>query len=60
MKTAIHPGKHLAEFLQEDEISQNALAKRMDIPRVRVSQIVCGERTVTADTAVPTAHCCQR
>ncbi len=52
MKTAIYPGEHLAEFLQEYEISQNALAKRMGIPRMRVSQIVRGERTITADTAI--------
>jgi len=52
MKNAIHPGEHLAEFLEEYEISQNALAKRMGIPRMRVSQIVRGERTITADTAI--------
>jgi addiction module HigA family antidote len=52
MKTAIYPGEHLAEFLQEYEISQSALAKRMGIPRMRVSQIVRGERTITADTAI--------
>ncbi len=52
MKTAIYPGEHLAEFLHEYKISQNALAKRMGIPRMRVSQIVRGERTITADTAI--------
>ena len=52
MKTAICPGEHLAEFLQEYEISQSALAKRMGIPRMRVSQIVRGQRTITADTAI--------
>ncbi len=52
MTNAIHPGEHLSEFLEEYEISQNALAKRMEIPRMRVSQIVRGERTITADTAI--------
>lgn len=52
MTKPIHPGEHVAEFLEEYEISQNALAKRMGIPRMRVSQIVRGERTITADTAI--------
>ena len=52
MTNPIHPGEHLAEFLEEYEISQNALAKRMGIPRMRVSQIVRGERSITADTAI--------
>jgi len=52
MTHPIHPGEHLAEFLEEYEISQNALAKRMGIPRMRVSQIVRGQRTITADTAI--------
>lgn len=52
MTNPIHPGEHLAEFLGEYEISQNALAKRMGIPGMRVSQIVRGERSITADTAI--------
>ena len=52
MTNPIHPGEHLAEFLEEYEIAQNALAKRMGIPRMRVSQIVRGERSITADTAI--------
>lgn len=52
MKNPIHPGEHLAEFIAEYEISQNALAKRMGVPRMRISQIVRGERSITADTAI--------
>jgi len=52
MTHPIHPGEHLAEFLEEYGISQNALAKRMGIHRMRVSQIVRGERSITADTAI--------
>lgn len=52
MNAAIHPGEHLAEFLEEYELSQNALAQRMGIPRMRISQLVRGERSVTADTAI--------
>ena len=52
MTQPIHPGEHLAEFLQEYELSQSSLSKRMGIPRMRVSQIVRGERSITADTAI--------
>ncbi|MFT5390930.1 MAG: addiction module HigA family antidote [Gammaproteobacteria bacterium] len=52
MTQSIHPGEHLAEFLQEYEISQSSLAKRMGVPRMRVSQIVRGERSITADSAI--------
>ena len=48
----IHPGEHLAEFLLEYELSQSSLARRMGIPRMRVSQIVRGELSITADTAI--------
>ena len=52
MTQPIHPGEHLAEFIEEYELSQSALAHRMCIPRMRVSQIVRGERSITADTAI--------
>ena len=52
MTTPIHPGEHLAEFLEEYGLTQTALAKRMHAPRMRISQIVRGERAVTADTAI--------
>jgi addiction module HigA family antidote len=48
----IHPGEHLAEFLEELEITQYRLAKTIGVHRVRVSEIVQGRRSVTADTAL--------
>lgn len=49
----IHPGTVLAEeFLLPMAISAYRLAKDIGIPQTRVSQIVKGERRVTADTAL--------
>lgn len=49
----IHPGEVLLEeFLQPMEISQYRLAKDLNIPQTRVSQIIKGKRRITADTAL--------
>lgn len=48
----IHPGEHLAEFLDELEITQYRLAKTIGVPQVRVSEIVRGRRAITADSAL--------
>lgn len=48
----IHPGEHLAEFLDEFEISQYRLAKDVHVPPRRINEIVHGKRSITADTAL--------
>ena len=48
----IHPGEHLAEFLEELGISQYRLAKTIGVPPTRINEIVHGRRSVTADTAL--------
>ena len=49
----IHPGEILLEeFLNPLEISQYRLAKDLKIPQTRISQIVKGNRRITADTAL--------
>jgi addiction module HigA family antidote len=48
----IHPGEHLAEFLDEFEISQYRLAKDVRVPPRRINEIVHGKRGITADTAL--------
>ena len=49
----IHPGEILLEeFLRPMQISQYRLAKSILVPQVRISQIVNGTRSITADTAV--------
>ena len=49
----IHPGEILLEeFLIPFEISAYKLAKDIGIPQTRVSEIVKGNRRITADTAL--------
>ena len=49
----IHPGEVLLEeFLKPMAISQNALARALEVPPRRVNEIVLGKRTVSADTAL--------
>lgn len=51
--TPITPGEVLLEeFLKPMEISQNKLAKDINVPANRISQIVHGKREITADTAL--------
>lgn len=49
----IHPGEILQEeFLTPLNISAYKLAKDIEIPQTRVSQIIKGNRRITADTAL--------
>lgn len=49
----IHPGEILEEeFKRPLGLSANALAKALDVPVTRISEIVRGRRGVTADTAL--------
>ena len=49
----IHPGEVLLdEFLIPLNISAYRLAKDIDIPQTRISQIINGKRKITADTAI--------
>ncbi len=53
---AIHPGEHLAEELEELGLSAAELARKMNVPTNRVTQILHGTRAVTGDTALRLAH----
>ncbi len=49
----IHPGEILLEdFLKPMEISINKLARDIGVPPGRISTIVNGKRSITADTAL--------
>ncbi|OFY54437.1 MAG: addiction module antidote protein, HigA family [Bacteroidetes bacterium GWF2_49_14] len=49
----IHPGEILLEeFLVPMNISAYRLSKDLDIPQTRISQIIKGNRRITADTAL--------
>lgn len=53
---AIHPGEHLAEELQALKMSAAELARNLDVPTNRVTQILNGQRAITGDTALRLAH----
>ena len=42
----------MEEFLKPLELSQYRLAKDINVPAIRISQIVHGKRAVSADTAL--------
>ncbi|MDW3211211.1 MAG: HigA family addiction module antitoxin [Reichenbachiella sp.] len=53
LKTNIHPGEILEEeFLKPMGISAYKLAKEIGVQQTRISQIVKGKRSITADTAI--------
>ena len=49
----IHPGEILLEdFIKPFNLSINQLAREIDVPAGRISEIVNGKRAITADTAL--------
>ena len=49
----IHPGEILLEeFLKPLKLSAYRLSKETEIPQTRISQIIKGNRRITADTAL--------
>ena len=54
--TAIHPGEHLAEELQALDMSAAELARKINVPTNRVTQILNGTRAIAGDTALRLAH----
>lgn len=49
----IHPGEVLKEeFLVPMNLSAYRLAKEINVPETRISEIIRGKRSVTADTAI--------
>jgi len=48
-----HPGEMLhAEFMEPLSLSARHLARELDIPHNRISEMVAGRRSMTADTAL--------
>jgi addiction module HigA family antidote len=51
--TPVHPGEILLqEFLEPMGLSQYRLAKDISVPPRRINEIVHGQRSITADTAL--------
>ena len=48
----IHPGEILADEIKELGISASELARSLHIPPNRITQILKGQRGITADTAL--------
>lgn len=53
----VHPGQVLLEdFIKPLGLSQYRVAKDIGVPTLRITQIVRGQRSVTADTALRLAR----
>jgi antitoxin HigA-1 len=55
-RTAIHPGEHLAEALEELGMSAAELARQIKVPTNRITSILNGRRAITGDTALRLGH----
>lgn len=56
-KTAMHPGEILFEaYMKPREITQYRLAQEIGVPQIRISEIVRGKRSISADTALRLAR----
>jgi len=54
--TAVHPGKHLGVELREMGMSAAELARQLEVPTNRITEILNGRRAITGDTALRLAH----
>lgn len=52
----IHPGEILREDLREMSISLSQLSRDLRVPMNRISAVVTGKRSITADTAMRLAR----
>ncbi len=51
-KKPIHPGEILTDELEEIGLNASQLARSLGVPENRIYQIVRGQRSITADTAL--------
>ncbi len=56
LKRTVHPGKVLKDELDEINITPTELARQIDVPANRMSQIINGKRSITGDTALRLGH----
>ncbi|MEH1793259.1 MULTISPECIES: HigA family addiction module antitoxin [unclassified Nostoc] len=52
----IHPGEILADEINELGMSASELARVLDVPKNRITEIINGQRGITADTALRLAQ----
>ena len=51
-RTLIHPGEILSDELAELNIAAAELARAIQVPPNRITQIITGKRSISADTAL--------
>ena len=55
-KPPVHPGQHLADALNDIGVTPTELARQIDVPANRISEIIRGRRSITGDTALRLSH----
>jgi len=55
-RSAIHPGEHLAEQLEELQMTAAELSRQLKVPTNRITEILNGQRSITGDTALRLGH----
>ena len=55
-RPAIHPGEILADELEGIGVKAAELARQLDVPANRLSEIIRGRRSITGDTALRLGH----
>jgi addiction module HigA family antidote len=55
-RPAIHPGEILADELDAIGMTATELARQVDVPANRLTQIIQGRRGITGDTALRLGH----
>lgn len=53
---AVHPGAVLKDELEELQLTPTELARQIEVPPNRVSQIIAGKRAVSGDSALRLGH----
>ena len=48
----VHPGKLLRACLDDLGVTQSELARRIDVPKARISEIIRGRRRITPETGL--------
>ena len=55
-RTPVHPGEVLAQDLAALGMSAAEMARQLEVPTNRVTQILNGQRAITGDTALRLGH----
>ena len=56
MREPIHPGEILRDDLDALNMSAAELARQLNVPANRITQILNGQRSITGDTALRLGH----